>query len=184
MIAPPRLPSGRSSSDTVELQDLGQTELRPSRQHTSQTLVGYAVPSAVTPGSGNAGAGVPVDSNNLSPPQSRQVTIPAPIIEESSTTPQPAGQLSAPSTNNIHQPLSSISHSEAPSVAEARWAKVSAIATLYQAVLATIQTVGGIAFGVAAIVVGVKALQLAQLEYCEERKVSPTAAGVLVYIAC
>ncbi|KAK0749102.1 hypothetical protein B0T18DRAFT_97894 [Schizothecium vesticola] len=170
MIAPPRSPSGQSSSRTIELRDLGRTGLRPSRRHTSQTLVGYAVPSAVTPGSGNPGASVPVNSNNLSPPQSGQVTIPAPIIEESSTALPPAEQPSAPSTNNTQQPLSSISSPGATSVAEGTWAKVSAIATLYQAVLATIQTAGGIAFGVAAIVVGVKALQLAQLEYCEERK--------------
>jgi hypothetical protein len=184
MTAPPRSPSGRSSSRTVELQDLGRTGLRPSRRHPSQTLVGYAVPSAVTAGSGNAGASVPVNSNNLSPLQSRQVTVSALITEETSTPPPPTDQLSAPSTNNTQQPLSSVPHPGASSVADETWAKVSAIAALYQAVLATIQTAGGIAFGVTAIVVGVKALQLAQLEYCEERKVSPTATGVLAHITC
>lgn len=176
MIAPPRSPSGgRSSSRTVELRDLGRTGLRPTRRHTSQMLVGYAVPSAVTPRSGNAGASVPVNANNLSPPQSGRVAISTPIIEESSTASPPAEQLSPPSTYDPQQPSSSILNPEGPSVIEGTWAKISAIATLYQAFLATIQTAGGIAFGAATVVLAVKGLQLMQLEYCEGHKVGLTA---------
>lgn len=61
---------------------------------------------------------------------------------------------------------------------EGTWAKISAIATLYQAFLATIQTAGGIAFGAATVVLAVKGLQLMQLEYCEGHKVGPTAPSV------
>lgn len=183
MIAPPRSPSGRSSSRTIELRDLGRTGLRPTRRHTSQMLVGYAIPSAVTPGNdGNhAGAGGPVNSNNLSPPQSGQVAISAPIMEESSTAPPPAEQQYPPSAYDPQQPFS-ILNTAAPSVAEGMWAKVSAIATLYQAFLATIQTAGGIAFGAATVVLAVKGLQLMQLEYCEDHKVGPTAPSVLNYM--